>query len=211
MIDFCERHRIASHDLLDVLEEIRQSYDFGELSGNLVFATPHNKELPKISLRLPLIGTPEAWLQGEEPHELQLFLLVQAGAVALGLWKDSKLVAHKAMKKYVVRGRGRAQPTHLKTRGKSRYGSRLRLQNANRLQAQTIEKIAEWKDTFGEIDSVFLSATPRLWSNYSKNLRDLLPESITKIPLDVRVPCYKELLRVRRIFEYAILAPCLEC
>ena len=51
-------------------------------------------------------------------------------SIATRLWRDDELVAHKVVKKYVVRGRGRAQPLHLKTRGKSRYGSRLRLANA---------------------------------------------------------------------------------
>ena len=42
-------------------------------------------------------------------------------------WRGEELVRHKVFKRYVVRGRGRAQPTHLKSKGKSRYGSRLRL------------------------------------------------------------------------------------
>ena len=44
---------------------------------------------------------------------------------------DGEIVHTKSIKKYVVRGRGRAQPTHLATKGKSRYGSRLRLQKAS--------------------------------------------------------------------------------
>ena len=75
--------------------------------------------------------TATEYLQRLESFRLGLHavLLIQAGACALGLWRDEELLEHKAFKAYVVRGRGRAQPTHLKTRGKSRYGSRLRLQN----------------------------------------------------------------------------------
>lgn len=47
-------------------------------------------------------------------------VLVRAGAFALGLWDDDELVQHKAKKRYVTRGKGKAQLTHLKTRGKSR-------------------------------------------------------------------------------------------
>ena len=69
---------------------------------------------------------------GVEGAECQLLLLLRAGAMAFGCWRGGELLQHKAVRKYVVRGSGKAQSTHLKTRGKSRYGSRLRLQNWRR-------------------------------------------------------------------------------
>ena len=72
-----------------------------------------------------------------------LVLLLQAGAAALGVFQQGELTHHKVIKKYVVRGRGRAQPTHLKTRGKSRYGSLLRLQNHRRLPRRRTKKTSQ--------------------------------------------------------------------
>ncbi len=65
----------------------------------------------------------------EEPGRHSV-ILMQAGAVSLGRFEGARPLIQKSLRKYVVRGRGRAQPLHLKTKGKSRYGSRLRLQNA---------------------------------------------------------------------------------
>ena len=58
-----------------------------------------------------------------------VLLLLQAGAMAIGQWDVDELMYHKAIRRYVVRGHGRAQPLHARTKGKSRYGARLRLQN----------------------------------------------------------------------------------
>ena len=79
----------------------------------------------------------------------QLVLLMQAGAAALGWWSDDEIVHHKVLKTYAVRGRGRAQTLHVKTKGKSRYGSRLRLRNAQKQLVDINEKLHEWWNESG--------------------------------------------------------------
>jgi len=91
-------------------------------------------------------------------------LLLQAGAAALGIYQQGELTHHKVIKKYVVRGSGKAQPTHLKTRGKSRYGSRLRLQNYGRLLAEVIERLGAWHEELPDVDDRFYSCAVRTWS-----------------------------------------------
>jgi len=90
-------------------------------------------------------------------------VLMQAGAVSLGLFERGEEVATKSFRRYVVRGRGRSQSTHLAVKGKSRYGSRLRLQNARRLVEETNEKLQEWEASHGPSHHVFHSAPVRLW------------------------------------------------
>ena len=139
------------------------------------------------------------------PPELgrELVLLLQAGAAALGLWEADELVAHKVIKKYVVRGKGRAQPSHLKTKGKSRYGSRLRLRNAQALLDETNAKLHEWVDEHGVFGRVFASIPVRTLPELLAAdppppfERDRTPTFWNKVPLDVRVPSFAELQRVR--------------
>jgi hypothetical protein len=131
----------------------------------------------------------------------QVVLLLRAGAVALGYWDGEDLVAHKAMRKYVVRGHGRAQPTHLKTRGKSRYGSRLRLQNWRRLLAETNTRL---RDLWGELGAprrIFWSAPVRAWTDLfaaspSPPFRRDAPE-LQRLPVHVHRPDFTELRRIR--------------
>ncbi|MBK8099658.1 MAG: hypothetical protein IPK26_21340 [Planctomycetes bacterium] len=129
-------------------------------------------------------------------------LILQAGAAALGYWDEDELLRHRAIKKYVVRGQGKAQPTHKKTRGKSRYGSRLRLQNWQRLMVQTNEKLAGWWDELGAPEQVFFAIPVRsraeLWAVTPPPPFPRDGAGVRRIPLHVHVPDHQELLRVRR-------------
>ena len=139
---------------------------------------------------------------------LELLLLIQAGAVAMGLWDEGELLAHKAFKKYVVRGKGKAQATHLGSKGKSRYGSRLRLQNWKSQILEIKDRCQAWADIHGDFDHVLVSCPVRLWPELFAT--EPMPpfdqrEGITTIPLDVAVPSHDELLRVRRAIEQGLL------
>lgn len=105
------------------------------------------------------------WL-GDLPAALgaHAMVLLQAGASTLGWFEDGGLVEHKSFRRYVVRGKGRAQPTHLATKGKSRYGSRLRLQNAAALLAETNERLTSWWEEYGAPDALLVNCPVRLWS-----------------------------------------------
>ncbi|MAD32637.1 MAG: hypothetical protein CMJ88_02610 [Planctomycetes bacterium] len=135
-------------------------------------------------------------------EEVQVVLLLQAGAMAFGCWRGDELVQHKAVKKYVVRGNGRSQATHLKTRGKSRYGSRLRLQNWRRLLGETNQRLADCEAQFGSFSRVFYGVAVRTWSDLFEAappppfLRD--DRRLQRLPLHVHRPDHEELLRIRR-------------
>lgn len=131
---------------------------------------------------------------------LHLVVLIRAGASALGLFEEGVPIRHKVIKKYVTRGKGKAQPSHLKTKGKSRYGSRLRLQNWQRQLEQTNEKLREWAAAHPEPERKFYSCPVRSWPE----LWTTRPEppyergSFEKIPLHVHQPGFEELERVYR-------------
>ncbi|MCA8979367.1 MAG: hypothetical protein H6831_00360 [Planctomycetes bacterium] len=144
------------------------------------------------------------------PKELgrHTVVLMQAGAASIGLFEDGEPVATRSYKRYVVRGSGRAQPTHLKTKGKSRYGSRLRLQNAKLLLEETNEKLCEWDAEHGPSDLVFYNAPVRLWPS----LFDATPpppferdDRVVKIPRDLPKPTTEILLRAYRGLCYGRL------
>lgn len=157
---------------------------------------------PRAQRAEPLAAYAGRWA---DVRETQFVLLLQAGAVALGAWADGELVAHKAIRKYVVRGHGHAQPTHAKTRGKSRYGSRLRLQNWKRLLVDTNERLHEWWSELGAPQRVFFSAPVRAWPE----LWQIDPSPpfvredarLERVPIHVHRPDHEELLAVRRWLE----------
>lgn len=142
----------------------------------------------------------------EPAAEVQVVLLLRAGAMAFGCWQGGELVQHKAVRKYVVRGKGRSQATHLKTRGKSRYGSRLRLQNWKSLLGETCERLADCEQQFGPFERVFFGVPVRVWSDLFEAdppppfARD--DARLQRLPLHVHRPDHQELLRVREIMRF---------
>jgi hypothetical protein len=140
------------------------------------------------------------WLEeASAPLGRQVVVLIQAGAAALGLFEDGELVRHRTLKRYVVRGSGRAQPAYLKTRGKSRAGSRLRLRNAKRLLEDVAATLMEWSGPEEPFDRVFRSCPVRTWAEL---LRESLPFDasgpLSRIPLDLRRPSHEEMKRAWR-------------
>jgi hypothetical protein len=167
-------------------------------------------------LRLPLVGPRAEPLERigdycerlpgdcQNHDEVQLLLLLRAGAMAFGCWRGAELVQHKAVRKYVVRGSGKAQSTHLKTRGKSRYGSRLRLQNWRRLLTETNERMRDCEKQFGPFDRVFYAAPVRVFSELFD--ADPIPPfsrdaKLQKVPMHVHRPDHDELLRVHDLLQ----------
>lgn len=129
-------------------------------------------------------------------------VLVRAAGVAIGYWDGDELLRHKAIRKYVVRGKGRAQPTHLKTRGKSRYGSRLRLQNWRSLLSETNARLTEYWNDLGAPERIFVSVPVRVFTDLAAAdppppFRRDDPE-VVRLPIHVHRPDHAELLRVRR-------------
>lgn len=170
-------------------------------------------ESERLRVRVPLVfplsadcRSLDAYLDGlpEEPGRHSV-ILMQAGAVALGRFEAAQPIKTKSLKRYVVRGRGRAQPLHLKTRGKSRYGSRLRLANARRLLEETNEKLNEWEKELGPPDFIYYNCPVRLWPS----LFEATPAPpfdrngpLIRIPLDLPRPTQDVLLRAYRSLEY---------
>ena len=113
-----------------------------------------NDQQIALRLRLPLFfpngeNNEPLWhyLQRVEiPQELPNWniLLMEAGRAAVGSVRAGVVDSHKNIRKYMVRKKsGKAQLTHLKTKGKSRYGSRLRLQESEAYFVEIIERLEQ--------------------------------------------------------------------
>ena len=169
--------------------------------------TAHDDRGTKVALFhapliLPVAGrSAEEYIEEQSTPGSHTLLLIQAGSTAIGVWDDDELLRHKVIKKYVVRGSGRAQPAHLKTKGKSRYGSRLRLQNAKNQLVETNEKLIDYELDLGQSDRIYFSVPVRTWPELFRTTPPppfkAEDARLHKIPLDVHVPNFEELERVR--------------
>ncbi len=199
-------HRFALADLAEQAEAFLQRWPAARADRRgLAFVGA-----PGARLRVPLLAPRAAAGESLADYaarlpgqpERSVLLLLQAGAMAVGYWDGDALLHHKAIRRYVVRGHGKAQPLHRKTRGKSRYGARLRLQNWQRLLGETNARLRDYWRDFGAPERVFVAVPVR-------TLPELLAAEpappfarddarLQRVPMHVHRPDFAELQRVRR-------------
>jgi hypothetical protein len=147
--------------------------------------------------------TPESYLERvrdkPEPH---LILLLQVGSASMAWFDQGELRDHKVIRKYMTRKeQGKSQLNHLKTKGKSRLGSRIRLQQSEQFFDEINEKIASW-NVIEHVNAVLYSCPVRWWPMlfdadpappFSKD-----DPRLRRIPIEVNTPNMEELLRVNK-------------
>jgi hypothetical protein len=143
-------------------------------------------------------------------------VLIQAGAAAIGYYENNELVKHKVIKKYMIRkSQGTAQIKYLKSKGKSRLGSRIRLKNSVLFFEEINETLTEW--AIGLQSETILLSLPI-------NLMHLLftadipvpfekkDPRVKRIPIDVNIPCFKELGHIHWLVSRGLLKrKCMTC
>lgn len=197
------------------------------LENGLGYRFRLGEDMPAVEMLLPRLALrdregaplhPQHILDSDlaDAPPLHLMLLVQAGHSALGLWEGFSLLRHTVIRKYVVRGNGRAQPLHRKTRGKSRYGSRLRLREAEEQLEETNARTNLWLAESHHPPVVHLSCPVRLFADLIR--AEPLPTfhqraCVLKIPHHVHRPNHEEMLSVHRLLSQGAVrqtlpAPC---
>ncbi|PVY39688.1 hypothetical protein [Pontibacter virosus] len=141
-------------------------------------------------------------------------LLIQAGHCAMGYFEDGRCLNHKVFRSYMVRQKqGVSQIKYLKTKGKSRAGSRVRLGETaeffeninNRLQAYFQEH---------RIDRIAMSCSktllPYLYTSAVPTPFDKRDPRLFKIPKHIHTPIYEVLLDTNRFLQRGELIPLTE-
>lgn len=133
-----------------------------------------------------------------------LLILIQAGYASLGYFEEGELIYHKAITAYMVRKKqGKSQIKHLNSKGKSRLGSRIRLQNTIHFFEQINLKLKEWHKQaaiFDKVERIGQSGSSDLWHLFYTSKEEAPFQKndsrLRKIPLTVHSPNFEELQRV---------------
>ena len=133
-----------------------------------------------------------------------LVILIQAGNAALGLFDGESLIHHKVIRKYMTRKKqGKSQIKYLKTKGKSRAGSRIRLANS----VIFFEEINQYLNDWSVINetTIIYSCTPTLWGMLYQS--KILPpfkkkdKRLKKLPLNIDIPNFEVLKKATHFSE----------
>lgn len=152
-----------------------------------------------IQFRLPISIPPPSLLPDIEDFSIQyIILLVQSGQCALGLFRDGKNLDHKMFRSYMVRKKqGKSQIKYLKTKGKSRAGSRVRLAGTLEFFENINERLQEYFED-QQIDRIAISCSktliPFLYGSKIACPFDKKDEKLFKIPKHIHTPTYEILM-----------------
>lgn len=143
-------------------------------------------------------------------------ILMQAGIAAIGFAEEGTIESHKVIRKYMVRAKqGKSQLKHLKTKGKSRAGSRIRLAQTKLFFEEINEKLQEWQDIL-TAEQVFYSASIELWNGLfeAKNQPPFTKDDkqLYNLPFYVDSPDYETLkaINIRISHNLFYIAPSIE-
>ncbi len=155
--------------------------------------------------RLPLVLRPPGTSMDAGAPVTYVILLIQAGSCALGYFEDSENLDHKVFRAYMVRKKqGTSQLKYLKTKGKSRAGSRVRLGETAAFFEQINERLQTYfaENTINRI-AISCSKTliPYLFNAKTKTPFTKHDPRLFKIPKHIHTPIYEVLLDANKFLQ----------
>ncbi len=156
-----------------------------------------------LTFRLPIVfPAPEKDLSLPDKPVHYIILLVQSGSCAIGYFENGLNLNHKVFRAYMVRKkRGVSQIKHLKTKGKSRAGSRVRLAETEEFFENINERLREYFAEY-QVDRIAMSVSmilvPYLFNSKTGSPFDKRDSRILKIPKHIHTPIYEVLLDTHR-------------
>lgn len=128
-------------------------------------------------------------------------VLIRAGQAVVGYFHEGILLDHKVFRAYMVRQKqGKSQIKYLKTKGKSRSGSRIRLGETERFFEEINERLNEYFSNF-PIDFWGISCGKTLWPYYFES--ETAPpfsqnqENLISLPFHIAQASFEALENVR--------------
>lgn len=159
----------------------------------------------QIGLRLSLSLSFDSILNSiqEEDFRNYILLFVRSGLASIAFFENFQLQDHKVFRAYMVRKKqGKSQIKYLKTKGKSRAGSRVRLAETELFFREISERLTAYNSAY-RIDLFGLSCSetliPFLFDEKSTNPFSKRDDRIFKIPIHVSNPTFENLKKAEKI------------
>jgi hypothetical protein len=198
-------NRFLSQDTsFALLQHIRHSalplvYDYEK---HRLIISEDTHQVP-VLFRLPITLPPpdQLFLQEKKPVNY-IILLIQSGNCAMGYFENGINLDHKVFRSYMVRKKqGTSQVKHLKTKGKSRAGSRVRLGETVEFFENINERLQDYFAAH-QVHRIALSCSkiliPYLFNSKVATPFDKRDERIFKIPKHIHTPIYEVMMETHK-------------
>ncbi|WP_299824816.1 hypothetical protein [uncultured Pontibacter sp.] len=160
----------------------------------------------QVFFRLPLTLSYSAEGQLQDDAVVNyVILLIQSGNCALGYFEDGVNLDHKVFRSYMVRKKqGKSQIKYLKTKGKSRAGSRVRLGETVEFFENINERLQSYFEEH-EVHRIAISCSKTLIPYlYSSKVATPFAKSdprLYKIPKHIHTPIYEVMLDANKFLQ----------
>ncbi|WP_161888383.1 hypothetical protein [Pontibacter russatus] len=153
----------------------------------------------QVYFRLPIVVPPPGSPQAQAHYVL---LLIQSGNCAMGYFEDGVNLDHKVFRSYMVRKKqGTSQIKYLKTKGKSRAGSRVRLAETAEFFENINERLQAYFEEH-EVHRIAISCSktliPYLYNSKVPTPFDKHDPRLYKIPKHIHTPIYEVMMDAHR-------------
>lgn len=196
-----ERVFLSDENAIDLFKQLCAKgfrFEYIESKRKIFFKTEENDNALSIRLPLGLEYQNNSQSLAKKDFFNYILLMIRSGQASMGFFENGELLDHKVFRAYMVRQKqGKSQIKHLKTKGKSRAGSRVRL-------AETLEFFeainSRLQSYFSEyrIDLIGLSCSttliPYLFRSKVKTPFPKDDQRLIKIPKHIDTPSYEALL-----------------
>jgi hypothetical protein len=144
------------------------------------------------------------------PIQSYLIILIQSGYCALGFFKDNEIARHVALRTYMTRKKqGKNQLTYLNSGKKSgTSGGQLRYQNAIHFFEEINKKLNEWNEINSAEKILYSCPIKMLQHLFQSKVKcpfDKKDSRLHKIPFDVNVPNFEEMMRINKLISLGYL------
>lgn len=129
-----------------------------------------------------------------------ILVLIKAGMASVAFFENSTMVDHKVFRAYMVRKKqGKSQLKYLKTKGKSRAGSRVRLAESEEFFTSINERLTTYFKSY-RIDLIGLSCAetllPYFYNHFIPSPFEKGDERLFKIPKHIASPILENLIAI---------------
>lgn len=177
------------------------SYEYNDKKHLLDFLK--NKEsILKLRLPLDIEFDHDKMLLRQSDFKNYVLVMIRSGIASVGFFENYVNHQHKVFRAYMTRKKqGKSQIKHLKTKGKSRAGSRIRLQETLEFFESINQRLKEHFDEY-RIDKIGISCSdtliPYFYGGRVPTPFDKQDERIFKIPKHIQNPTFEELTEVNK-------------
>lgn len=193
-----------SEKLLQTLPQTQTRYTYDpEKHRIILYDTAGNEQ---VYFRLPItLGIGKQDLLPATDKVNYVVLLIQSGNCALGYFEDGHNLDHKVFRSYMVRKKqGKSQIKYLKTKGKSRAGSRVRLGETVEFFENINGRLQDYFEYYN-VNRIAISCSktliPYLYSSKVATPFEKNDPRLYKIPRHVHTPIYEVLLDTNRFLQ----------